>query len=161
MGKDKIRKFVAAVDIRHLQLYEASSGTLFIHYNQGHQIPRGGRHVKPTWFSSGGYGCRPFLPCNFFDVEIILERNAESCTWTPSHIWDFGSGITHAILRDVNFVCIFLHFISYLLPRTINVFTHLHTDQPTSYIWEYRAWVLRNYWSDTLLLFFIPNPLPP
>lgn len=26
MGKDKIRKFVAAVDIRHLQLNKASSG---------------------------------------------------------------------------------------------------------------------------------------
>ena len=47
MGKDKIRKFVAAVDIRHLQLYKASSGAFFVHYNQGHQIPRGGRHVKP------------------------------------------------------------------------------------------------------------------
>ena len=47
MGKDKIRKFVAAVDMRHLQLNKASSGAFFVHYNQGHQIPRGGRHVKP------------------------------------------------------------------------------------------------------------------
>lgn len=61
MGKDKIRKFVAAVDIRHLHLYKASSGALFIQYNQGHQIPKGGRHVKPMRFSSVGYGAGLFL----------------------------------------------------------------------------------------------------
>lgn len=112
MGKEKIRKFVAAVDIRHLHLYKASSGALFIQYNQGHQIPKGGRHVKPMRFSSVGYGAGLF----FKVISLMLKLYWNGMLQTVHESQAISEILALALLMLFKRCKLCLHFLTlYLL----------------------------------------------